>query len=442
MIMLKRLTILGLMVALAAVAAPIYADTFVQGAIRTVPTTDNAAFGTPSTVACRVYQVTGPDPGINVTTGTGTTPACLNNRCPRTFATAAIFGGAGLGGYNCNQESTGSYNPPAPPTDQIFYNLIDAEANAGTCDHIAYYAVQGQLANNNLNNNAGDARASNCAGTVTQNCFTAAEQTNSDQTPLTSTLATFGSTPHQIRSIGGLSPVPTPRVSSPGGGGCASNEVRVTWDDPIDASSLMKNGVPSPVQGVNLYSNSSSCGTCPSGSDAAWLPVAQFGTSAGATGTCAPISGGTWFALTVRVKGPSNAATSIETGRVGSTGFVGANSQCVAPAGTVSRIVSLAARYAGRGTVNVNWTSGSEGGVQGFYVTRATSATGPYTRVSDLVGVTGDSSHYTYADHIRTSLGRMVYYQLEIMNSDGTIEHSGSTAVTTPGPKMNKLGGQ
>lgn len=439
--MLKRFAILGVTVALAAVAAtPSYA-TFIQGAVRTVSTADAPALGT--SVACRYYQVTGAFAGTNITTGSSTTPACLENRCPRTFNTNALFGGAGFGGYNCNQEATDSYAPPATePSNQTFYNLIDAQANAGTCDHIGYYVVQGQSANNLSNDNAGDARALNCAGTVTQNCFTAGDVTNSDQTPLTSTASTFGSTPHQIRSIGGLSPIPTVRVSAPNTNGCGPNSVKVTWDDPIDATPTMKNGVPSPVQGVNLYANTAGCGACPNG-ETGWVQVAQFSANAGAAGTCAPIpAGGTsWYALTVRVKGPGNGPTSIETGRVGGVGFVGANSQCVDNgSGTVARIVSLAARYAGRGTVNVNWTSGSEGGVQGFYVTRATTPAGPFTRVSDLVGTTGDNSRYTFADHIRAGVGRLVYYQLQIQHTDGTSELSGTTAVTMPTPKAKKLG--
>src|SRR6185436_10665643 len=148
------------------------------------------------------------------------------------------------------------------------------------------YGVQGQSANNNTNNNPGDARASNCAGTVAQNCFTAIDIENGDQTPLVNTFATFGSVAHQIRSISGLSPVPTVRVTGFGAAGCAANEVRATWDDPFDESPRMKNGVPSPVQGVNLYLNPSSCGACPDGAIGGWTPVGTFGPTAGSTGAC------------------------------------------------------------------------------------------------------------------------------------------------------------
>src|SRR5262249_20614016 len=140
-VMPKRVAILAFLCILTAAVAPLQADTVVQGSVRGIPTADNAAIA--GTVGCRVYQVTGP-----VTTINANTPQCINIRCLRTFSTNAIFGGAGLGGYNCNQESTGTYGPPpTEPSNQTFYELVDAEANAGTCNHIAYYAVQGQSAN-------------------------------------------------------------------------------------------------------------------------------------------------------------------------------------------------------------------------------------------------------------------------------------------------------
>src|SRR5262249_36249595 len=267
--------------------------------------------------------------------------------------------------------------------------------------------------------NAGDARAAGCAGTVAQNCFTAADSSNADPTPLTGTEATYGSVPHQIRSTGGVSPVPTVRSSAPGGGGCPGDQIRLTRDYPRAATRTMKNGVPSPVEGVNLYMNSAFCGTCPSGDDPGWTLIGQFGTTAGAVGTCVTLQ---WpdphvrFALTVRFKGPGDGPTTIETGRVNGTGFVGANSRCCCPV-TPARIISFRARCAGRATVSVSWTSGAEGGVQGYYVTRATSPSGPFTRVSDLLSATGDGSRYVFADHVRTSLGRLLYYQVEIANN-------------------------
>jgi hypothetical protein len=160
----------------------------------------------------------------------------------------------------------------------------------------------------------------------------------------------------------------------------------------------------------------------------------------GGSGTCVPIASPSWFALTVRLKGPSsNTDSEIETGMVNGAGFVGANSQCVSPLGTASRIVNISARYAGRGSVSVNWTTGTEGGIQSFYVTRASSPNGPFARISGAFAPAGDAHSYSYNDKVHSALGRVQYYGIEIVNADGSSEQSGPTAVTLPAAKK-KLG--
>ena len=106
----------------------------------------------------------------------------------------------------------------------------------------------------------------------------------------------------------------------------------------------------------------------------------------------------------------------------------------------MSKVVAITARYAGRNTVNINWTSGTEGGVSGYYVTRATSPTGNFTRVSDQITTTGDNSHYTVSDKVSGKSARMVYYRIEIVNADGTTENSGVASATLPAPKAKNLG--
>jgi len=427
--MLKKIALVGVLVALvAAVSAPAFAAQAIQGSARNVSSATNTALA--GTLGCRTYSVSGADIGIN-----NNTPTCANQRCLRPYNTATFFG---TGGYRCNPEGTAAYNTDAD--NQTFYNLIDAEAGAGTCNHVAFYAVQGQVASSTVLVNVGDDRQAGCPGTASINCFTAADIPNADQTPLTSTNASFGSVPHQIASADSLSPVPTVRVSSPGAGGCAADSVRLTWDEPQDYAATMRNGVPSPVQGVNLYVNNAPCGGCPDGSTG-WVQLSSQPLGAGSTGVCQQILGPSWFALTVRVKGPGTGPTTLETGRTGPTGFVGANSQCVAPAGTVAHIVSISARYAGRNTVNVNWTSGSEGGVSGYYVTRATTPAGPFTRIADQVATTGDGSHYTIADKVHNNV-RMMYYQIQVVKADGTTEMSGLASATLPAPKGKKLADQ
>lgn len=396
----------------------------ISSSVRDVPPTDNAALN--GTLACRAFSVSGADTGINTNT-----TQCLNVRCLRPYATSTFFGS---GGYRCNSENTAGYNNDAD--NQTFYNLVDAEASAGTCNHIAFYSVQGQVASSVIITNTGDDRQLGCPGTAQQNCFYAVNPGVGRATPLTNTAATYGPLPHQIVNISGLSPVPTVHVTAPGGGGCAANEVHLTWEEPETYDPLMRNGVASPVQGVNLYRNDSSCGTCPDGVTG-WNFVGAFPMGAGTTGTCVAITGDSWFALAVRVKGPSAGATTLETGRVNGVGFVGANSQCVSLTPTVIRIVSLRARYMGRSRVSVSWTAGTEGGVQGYYVSRASAASGPYARVSEAILPAGDGARYTFSERVLPDVGG-VYYRIDIVTGDGAESHSGIAAAIVPPPRAKK----
>jgi len=400
----------------------------IQGSTRGITPADNTAFG--GTFACRNYSVAGTDLGTN-----NNTPECQDIRCPRSYNTNAVFG---LGGYRCNQENTAPYN--GDQDDQAFYELVDGEVNAGTCNHIAYYAVQGQKASSTVLVNVGDDRQVGCPGTASVNCYLAVSPAVGRATPLQYTQATYGPVAHQIVNISGLSPVPTVRASAPGAAGCPAGSVRLTWDDPETYAGLMRNAVFSPVQGVNLYVNNASCGACPDGA-AGWTLVGSFPMGVGATGVCQLLAGDSWYALTVRMKGPGSAPSSIETGMVGAVGFVGANSQCVSLTPTAARIVSLSARYAGRGRVDVHWNTGAEGGVQGFFVSRAPSPSGPYERVSELIAPTGDGSRYAFSDRVRAGVqGRQVYYRIELARDGATPEYSGVVSAVLPGPRMKGLG--
>lgn len=435
--MKRKIVIAGLAAALVmAVSAPVFADLPVAGSVGNVSAAAGAALGD---VGCRIYSRHGADAGINSNL-CATNASCCNTRCVipgptgTGYRTAAIFNG---GGYNCPGENTASYNGDA--NGQPMYELIDGQMNAGACNHIAFYAIQGQITTSGAGpNNVGDGRTTGCSGTGS-NCFQRADSSNASA-PLEHTLATFGPTPNNIAAAGGLNPNPTAQVTRPGGGGCLATEVRVTWAAPN--AGQMKNGLQSPVKGIHLWKSSNSCGSCPGGDVTAggWSLADPAVLANGITGTCVPISGDTWFATTVVVDGPSSGATTLDTGIVGGQGFVGANSQCVQLVQTASRIVLVTARYAGRGTVSVSFRTGTEGGVQGYYVQRASSPTGPFARVSDVLTPQGDGSNYSFSDKVRASLGRTMYYQIQIVKTDGTTETSGASAVNLPAQKAKKIG--
>ena len=133
-----------------------------------------------------------------------------------------------------------------------------------------------------------------------------------------------------------------------------------------------------------------------------------------------------YYALTVRLIGGGGGTNEVETFRVG------ANSQAVSNSPTAVRIVRFDAEYAGHGIVNVNWQSGLEGGLSGFYVGRSQNASGPFARVSELIRAKGDNSNYSTTDRVAAGNSRIYYYRLEIVGSDGSITTSSPAAVTLP----------
>lgn len=394
----------------------------IQGTIGNVLSLDAEVLGG---VGCRAWSLQ--DFGINKNQIV-TLPACLNNRCPRVYQ----LGGGFLepGGYICPGENTVAYSND--DDNQTFYQLVDAELGSGACNHAGYYAVQGMIARNGLVvSPTGDFRSAGCPGVAPTNCFERADESDSRQTPLDHVYIGYGTNdPHQLRRIGGLSPIPTVRVTSPTNTVCPSGQSFLTWDNPEMYTSTMKNGVASPVLGVRLYKNERSCTSCPDGAKA-WVAIGDFDATSGPTGTCVPVSTSTWFALTVRVLGP-HAATVVETGRVGDMGFVGANSQCVAGDFTVQRIASASARYIGRRRVVFSFTTGFEGGVTGYFVSRGTSPDGPFERVSTEIMPQGDGAHYSFSERLAGGWGPAAYYMIEIVQSDGTIESFGSTMAVLP----------
>jgi len=80
----------------------------------------------------------------------------------------------------------------------------------------------------------------------------------------------------------------------------------------------------------------------------------------------------------------------------------------------------------------VNWQSGLEGGLSGFYVGRSQNASGPFARVSELIRAKGDDSSYSTTDRVAAGNSRVYYYRLEIVGSDGSITTSSPAAVTLP----------
>lgn len=399
----------------------------IEGSVR-IPSADVGILGTKDNLACRAYSVYGAEAGINLNTA-ATNPACLNNRCMRNYNVSQQI-------FVSNQEGTGLYNRDAD--GQIFYNLTDAEIFPGACNHAAYYGVQGMVTNSGVLMYPGDFRADNCPGTTALNCFDILLPSDAGPNPLTNVNMGLPGTPHTLSSIGGLTPVPNVTIQAPNGP-CGPSALTLHWREPNQYAGNMRGGAPSPVLGVRLWKNNAPCGACPGGNlSAGWQPVGFYPLGAGSLGVCHPVSqeDSLWFALTVVLRGPSIEPKQIETGIVGNwpnqSGFVGTNSQCMSLAPTALRIAGISARYMGRATVQVSFTTGSEAGLSGFNVQRAPNASGPWATLGEMVATRGDGSSYTVNDKVRPSLGSLLYYQVQVVMNNGATEQSGSAGVTLP----------
>lgn len=433
--MLKKIMLLGLIVGIGAVSVPAFAAVPVVGAVGNVSASDGAALGT---IGTRTWSLS--DPNVNANTG----GACLNTRCPSNYLTTVALQ---PGGYRSAAENTVLYNSDAD--NQTFYILYDGEIGTGTQNHALFYAVQGIVASNGtVNAVVGSPVTQGCTGTAPQNCMERADTRFSRPVPLTGTATNFGGGPgaFSVRSIGGMSPVP--HVKTAIGGACPGGSVCLTWDEPETYAGDMKagpvGGAPaSPVKGVRLYRTAGPCSSFPSGSSA-WVVAGDFPMGAGAAGVQDPLPpSGTcsWYSLNVRLTGPGGGVSEVETGKVGTVGPVGMNSVAVAQAGTAIHIVRVGARYAGRNTVVVNWTTGISGDVSSYYVSRASSPAGPYTRISDSIASVGDNHTYTFSDKVRSN-GHDLFYQIEVVKTDGTSEVSAPTSVTLPRAKGQNLAGR
>jgi hypothetical protein len=378
---------------------------------------------------------------INANNGGG---GCADIRCVRGYDPAVTGGG-----YSELDENTTAYSGDAD--NQTFFVLWDGQVLGGAANHIAYYAVQGGIVSNGTTNAplGGDPYQANCAGDIPINCLELDDSRWPRTTPLASTNASYGGPLHTIRSIGGLSPVPNVRAGNPG----LTGPIPLSWDAPDTFSGAMKGGPlgqpapTSPVKGVRIYkcANQPCSGSGPLANDACWQPLASVDLPNTTTSdpSCPTAGSCNWYAATVRLLGPGGGAMEVETGREvvtnppsssGILKFVGVNSQAVACGATSILISSVNARYAGRGTVDVSWTTGIEGSLRGFYVSRGTSPSGPFSHVSPLIPQTGDASTYQFSDHAKSGVNRVIYYQVEAIGADGTVTASGPTAVTIPHP--------
>ena len=405
-------------------AVPVFAIRSIQGAVGEVTTADGAALGA---VGFRIWSAL--PGGANVINPN--LASCRNVRCIRSFITNTMLaspGAVGGGGYIGNQESTAVNNDKQ---DQPFYELVDAAMAGATANHIGYFGVSGVTANNE---GVGNFLGVDCGSAAAQNCFGRIDA--NDAAPPLPHVPGGGS----IKALGGMNPVPNVLVQWAGDPPPAYTPVfRLTWTDPPTYTGNMRPSTtapapPTPVIGVGLYRNDRQTGSCdpPAGNDPGWTKIGDFPLGAGSTGTLdtvPPGAGCRFYALTVRLIGPGGLPNEVET-------YVGINSQPALGDATVVHVVDFNVTYAGHGRVLVGWESGVEGGVRGYYVTRAPSASGPFSRVSAIIAGKGDGSSYSFTDSPGGMGARTYVYRLEVAGIDGGITTSSPAGVNLPARTM------
>lgn len=280
----------------------------VQGTVGEVSVVDAAALGS---VGFRIWSAL---PGGTTLTVNNNVTSCRGVRCIRGYVTQTNLN---PGGYIGNPEATQVYNGDLP--DQPFYELADASMNDPAANHIGYYGVSGVTANNA---GIGDIFSAGCTGASASNCFGRIDASVAAP-PLTGTYASYGGAPNTIRAIGGLNPIPNVRIDS-----IDQGVANLSWNDPPTYTAAMRPSTtapapPSPVLGVRLWKNER-IGNCnsPVGSDPDWTPMASF--DLGQTSTQVPLNPSadcTFFALTVRLIGPTGLPNQVETFRVGVSSF-------------------------------------------------------------------------------------------------------------------------
>jgi hypothetical protein len=326
----------------------------------------------------------------------------------------------------------------------VFNSVVEMEANAGAGNHAGYYVwTQGAVNEFDLGlwNDAG----LNCASTsVDTTCLGNGNADNS---------VDVGGVPSSsggptLNNVGGFRPIPVPRAFDIDGDGNAGTKAGVkgfyqlAWDA---AASLGKNPGRAPagyeVWAAKSTGSSGNPGSCTPPTQAAFLRVVQVP----ATPTQAEITDAQLVSAGVGPLGPTDCVTFALKVRFGATlnatpivsRYVSANGQSFFGTGGLSASVyELAAKYAGKNNVNVSWKTSLEDGVRGFYVSRATTQSGEYTRVSELISAKGEPSAYSFIDTIQPPAGNVkatgLWYKVETIDIDDNAVEYGPTKAQLP----------
>lgn len=319
-------------------------------------------------------------------------------------------------GYRGHTDNRVNY--PGSGPSSMFHAIWDTEAGTGTGDHTGYYAwtcktvLEGQTHQWFNDDCSGTKTAADCLGN--SYAGVAADRANTPQGTL-------------LRH-GGLSAVPVPTVAS-----VNNTIIDLDWDD--------VSGVgcgEAATYDLYYYIDDLSDSACDMPNEGQFTFLGNYSASTATVDTATDLGGdsfgkgeakGIVFALKLVYPTPAEGQAE--------TRYFSANGQCVSlDTALAAEVYDLVVRHAGRNNVEVSWKTSLEDGVRGFYVTRATSENGPYTRVSDLVAANGEPSAYSFIDTITAPRGRVhasgVFYKIEALDIDDNVQNFGPAALELP----------
>ena len=332
--------------------------------------------------------------------------------CPMAFKSKksnGSFRGYSDNLFNFNNANFGS----------MAYMLVDAEANGGASNHVGYYAWTAKAVNDG---DEGKWFDPNCTGTTAASCLGPASPSNASDVLYVPD--NDGNGIPGLQAIGGLRPMPVPRVDAFDG-----TNFNLSWDaatpvgDAAEAQYDLYYAVGAPGGG-----------NCPepTTADMTFLRT-EAGNSTVVTMADVGLNSGdeqcVTFTLKLRYPALSDGTELLSR-------FFSANGQTVytGQGGLAVKIYDLTANWVGRNNVEVNWKTSLEDGVVGFYVTRSFTADGNYQRVSNLIRANGEPSAYSFIDSVRARSGAVagVFYRIEAIDVDDEVTLSGTTQLELP----------
>lgn len=308
------------------------------------------------------------------------------------------------------------------------YAVYDTEVNSGAATHQGYYAWVGREVEAGT---TWDQWSEDCIGTRTGRTCLGAPSTDDWNG------AVVDNTPQgTLNYVGGLTPVPVALPTDLGGdpGAVEANgDIQLSWNA---ASATASAGCAADAT-YELFAVTRTGTDCTAPTADEFVSIKQVsGTSTTVTttelGTTGAADETVFFAL--RLRYPDSAGGTPVHGQ-----YLSANSQCIGYAGFAVSVVGIQVQPVGRSGVQIDWRTELEQGTEGFFVTRALSADGPFERVSDLIPAKGEPWAYTYIDNIDPrTLGRPgqitgLWYGIEAVGGSDEPQFFGPVAAELPG---------